>query len=110
MKSTDLVQGQLDAYNSRDLEKFCSFFTQNILIYSLNEDKAVYQGLDKLRENYRKLFSESPNLNAKILNRTTQGDFVIDHEHVTGWRGQEVWAVAIYRITNGKISHVWFAR
>ena len=42
-----------------------------------------------MRDNYKKLFSDSPNLHCEILNRIVLGNTVIDHEKVSGVRDLE---------------------
>lgn len=109
MDKIALVEEQLKGYNSRDIDRFSAVFSDNVTVYSLKEEKVLMQGLAAFRESYKKLFDESPNLNAKISHRSSVGDFVIDHEEVSGRRNQTLQAVAIYKITGDKISHVWFA-
>ena len=64
-------------------------------------------GQAQLREVYRKRF-ESPNLHAEIVNRIVTGNKVIDHERVVGIKDTPIEAVAVYEVTGGLISSVWF--
>ena len=45
---------------------------------------AMFAGKEVMREQYRKLFADSPGLNLTIASRMTAGDFVVDEEHVSG--------------------------
>ncbi|HXB46161.1 MAG TPA: nuclear transport factor 2 family protein [Streptosporangiaceae bacterium] len=60
------------------------------------------------REQYGKLFADSPDLKVTIANRMTAGDFVVDEEHLSGFHfGEmptEMTALAVYRVADGKIS------
>lgn len=76
-----------------------------------HSDRLVTDGLDAVRATYGKLFASAPDLEATVTSRIVQGNFVIDHEHVTGLdRDSELRAVAIYEVSDGKIRNVWFLR
>lgn len=105
-----LAEEQLCAYNNRDIEAFCAAFSDDVIVYSLKDGKVLSEGKAAFRNTYGDMFAGSPALHAKILHRIEVGDFVIDHEEVTGRRGADLKAVAIYKVTNNKISHVWFAQ
>lgn len=109
MTPTQLVEAQLDAYNARDIEAFCKVFSDDVMAYSLRDERILIAGMPAFRKTYESLFQDSPALHAKIAKRMVLGDFVIDEEEVTGRRGQSLHAAAIYKITGDKISHVWFA-
>jgi hypothetical protein len=110
MRPEDIVAGQLAAYNQRDLEKFLSFFVDQVPIYSFPS------GLERedmsgpaFRGRYQRLFEESPALHAELLSRIVLGAIVIDHERITGFRGTEVReAVAMYQVGPQLIEKVWF--
>lgn len=105
-----VVQEQLDAYNKGDLNAFLATYSSDIKIYT-QPDILTLEGLSALRERYGKLFTENPSNHAALVNRIVQGRFVIDQEHVTGRaNGQELDAVAIYEVKDGKIATVWFIR
>ena len=109
MKPLELVEAQLEAYNARDIDRFCAVFSPQVVCYSLKDNKVLLEGMEAFRRNYQSLFADSPELHVRILNRMELGDFVIDHEEVSGRRGQTVKAIAVYKITGDRISHVWFA-
>jgi hypothetical protein len=62
-----------------------------------------------MRNTYGKLFEREPDRKATIARRIVQGDYVIDHEQVSGG-GRKFTAVAVYRVKNGKINAVWFLK
>lgn len=103
----DVIDGQLDAYNRQDLDRFCSFFAPDISIVSVNGDFAL-KGKEELRARYEKLFSKYPNNRVLILSRIVQGPFVFDHEYVTGRDGEPVRAVCCYHIESGLIKSCTF--
>ena len=104
---------QLDAYNARDLERFLSCYSADVVIQD-GRGNRIMQGLEELRAKYRELFEASPELHCRLVHRTEVGDYVIDEEKVTGLgnRGSDeiVHAVAIYRIEDEKIVHVSFLK
>lgn len=108
----DVVQGQLDAYNRRDLDAFTRFYLPNVEIWNLSSKSAVMCGNLEIKERYGKLFADHPNLHAELKNRICVGSYVIDEEFVTGLPGHPagLHVAAIYLVTNGLIEKVWFSR
>jgi hypothetical protein len=105
-----VVQVQLEAYNRRDLEGFLATYSPTIRIYA-HPDRLLVSGLDEMRREYGEAFAAEPNGRARIATRMVQGNYVIDHEHVTGLSdGNEVRVVAVYEVRDGKIQNVWFLR
>ena len=102
-----IVQEQLEAYNARDLERFAATYSGDIRIWRMPATEPSIVGQAQLRETYRKRF-ESPNLHAQIVNRIATGNKVIDHERVVGIKETPIEAVAVYEVTGGLISTVWF--
>ena len=103
-----LAQKQLDGYNNRDIEAFLKPYAKNVKVYTY-PDKLNYEGLDEMRKRYATMFEKTTDLHCKVLNRIVKGNTVIDEELVTA-NGNTFKAVAIYEITNGKISTVRFVR
>lgn len=109
MTPLELAQEQLEAYNTRDLDRFCQVFSDDVICYSLKDEKVLVNGMQEFRKTYEELFAASPNLHCRIDSRVDLGGFVIDKEYVTGRRGNTtIQAIAIYRMDGGKISRVWF--
>ena len=110
MKATDIVQGQLDAYNNQDIEAFLNCYTEDVEVYNF-PNELVYKGKDKMRERYSNAWRQNPKQKAGVTDRISVGSTVIDKEHVTGRAtGIEVDVIAIYKIENGKIKQVYFIR
>ncbi len=104
----DLAQQQLTAYNLRDIEAFLIPYADDVEIYTYpNELK--YQGKDKMREIYYKMFKNTLKLHCELVSRIVQGNIVIDKERVQfGDKVKE--AVAIYHIENKKIKKIYFIK
>ena len=68
----------------------------------------MFADKEVMREQYGKLFADSPDLRVSIANRMTAGEFVVDEEHLSGVRfgdmPTEMTAVSVYRVVGGKIS------
>ena len=68
-------------------------------------------GREAMRERYTRLFADHPDLHCDLVHRVEHERFVIDHEHVTGMKDDEVvHAVALYEVEDGLIKNVWFLR
>ncbi|WP_198938386.1 nuclear transport factor 2 family protein [Tenacibaculum holothuriorum] len=103
-----LAQEQLDGYNKRDIEAFLKPYAKNVKVYTY-PDKLNYEGIEEMRKRYAPMFEKTKDLHCKITSRIVKGNVVIDEELVTA-NGNTFKAVAIYEITNGKISSVRFVR
>lgn len=105
-----LAQRQLDAYNTGDIDAFCRCYAEDVEVFDQGGARTVH-GREALRARYGPYFAANPKLFAALLHRIEQGDFAIDHEHVTGRAdGAELFAVAIYEVKIGLIQRVWFIR
>ena len=104
----DIVQQQVNAYNARDLEAFIATYSPDIKLYTF-PDKLESSGHAEMRKTYGDLFKRVPKLHCEIVNRIVQGNFVIDHERVSGLSNNRVInAVAIYEVRDNLIQRVWF--
>jgi hypothetical protein len=103
-----VVQEQLEAYNRHDIDAFLKTYSAEIKLFEF-PDKEISSGLEAMRKTYGRLFEREPDRKARIAKRIVQGDFVIDHEEVSGG-GREFKAVAIYRVKDDKIVTVWFLK
>jgi hypothetical protein len=104
----DIVQQQVNAYNARDLEAFIATYSPNIKLYTY-PDKLNSTGHEEMRKTYGEMFKRVPKLHCEIINRIVQGNFVIDHERVSGLpNGRVINAVAVYEVQDNLIQRVWF--
>lgn len=104
---TDLtpVEGQLAAYNARDVDQFVACYSPDVVVRD-GAGSTLMQGRDSMRAEYEPFFAQCPGLRAEILNRIAAGDYVIDEERIHGWQPDPVRAVAIYHIADGLIDQV----
>jgi len=105
LTTEQIVQSNLEAYNNRDVEKFMSWFSEDIELYSYSEMKLVASGKHEIEKLYKELFAVSPNLHSTILKRIVFNNKVIDHESIIGRKGSSevLEIVMIYEVKNGKI-------
>ena len=107
-----LVQGQLDAYNRRDVERFCACYHPEVLAIDLITHETVCRGIDQFAVRYRQRFSSSPQLHCELRSRIVLESSVIDEEYVSGAAQfpEGLHACAIYGFRDGLIDRVWFCR
>jgi len=105
LSTEQIVQNNLEAYNNRDLEKFMSWFSEDVELYSFSEMKLVASGKTAIEKLYKELFAASPNLHSTILKRIVFDNKVIDHESIVGRKGASdvLEIVMIYEVKEGKI-------
>jgi hypothetical protein len=107
-----LVQRQLEAYNRRDLEKFCAQYHPEVVATNLMTGETLCRGMVQFTAVYDQRFSGSPELHCELKSRIVLEWCIIDEEYVTGVAQfpQGLHACAIYGFRDGRIDRVWFCR
>ncbi|WP_026478359.1 nuclear transport factor 2 family protein [Alkaliphilus transvaalensis] len=106
------AQGQLDAYNARDLEDFMKWYDEDIVAIDLDTDTILFRGKEEMKPRYAKRF-ENKYLHCRLKNRMVLHRTVIDHEEIIWNENQQdtFEAIAIYDVgENGLISMVRFTK
>ena len=114
-----VVQGQLDAYNARDIDAFAATFAPDVIVFDLEsqsaESSAVrFVGRDALRERYGAQFRQHPRQRSFVASRQQVGEYVFDLEFVSGSEGRpDAHLMAVYRVRRGadgvaRIDRAWF--
>lgn len=103
-----IVQKQLDAYNSRNIDAFVATYSDDAKVFDFPYEMR-FEGSQKMREGYAGFFEKTLDLHCEIKNRMVVGNKVIDEEYLT-INGQQISVVAIYEVENGKIAKVTFLR
>jgi hypothetical protein len=108
MDSIGPVQRQLDAYNARDLERFVAEYSDDVQVFSHPEREPVLSGKQAFADHYAENRFTLPALRAELVNRIVVGNIVVDHERVTGLPDGDREAIAVYHVSEGRITTVWF--
>ena len=105
-----VVQAQLDAYNAQNIEMFADLFAEDAEIFmNIGDEEPGMIGREEIHSRYGKMFIENPQNKSTLMGRMVQGNFVFDHEYITG-RSSSVKIVAIYEVQDGLIQRAWFVR
>jgi hypothetical protein len=105
-----VVQRQLDTYNAQDIDGFTSLFAENAEIFrNIGDVEPAMKGREAIHAGYGRIFKENPKNKSTLMGRMVQGNFVFDHEWITG-RDNEFKIVAIYEVKEGLITRAWFVR
>ena len=106
MDPEQVVQGQVEAFNARDVERFLGYYREDAVL----EDGAGHvlaQGRAAIRALYGPLFAQSPDLHAEVVRRIVVGPWVIDEERGTGANlagfPPELHVAVVYRVEDGTI-------
>jgi hypothetical protein len=106
--SAAIVQRQLDAYNSRDIEALLATYADDAEVFE-HPSTLLARGAEALRERFTARLKE-PNLYARLLSRTVMGQTVIDYEEVfrTFPEGSgSLRLIMIYEISGDRIARAW---
>lgn len=103
------VQGQLEAYNARDIDAFMHWWAEDCRYYEF-PDRLLASGAAEVRERHAARFKE-PNLHGRLIKRIAIADVVVDQEIVSRTFPDgpgEVDVIAIYEVACGRIAKAWF--
>ena len=108
MTPSEIAQRQLDAYNARDIDRFCLYFSDQIRVFNGRTNELLFEGGDVFKARYVERF-KTPNLHCTLISRIAMGNIVIDHESVLGIKeGEAVEVIAFYTIDHEEIVEVKF--
>jgi imidazolonepropionase-like amidohydrolase len=102
-----LVDQQLAAYNTRDIDAFLIPYSDSVELYEY-PGKLMGKGKEEMRKSYAGMFKQVTQLHCELVNRMVLGNVIIDHESVSGFGPKPLRAIAIYTIEKGKIQKVEF--
>ena len=86
---SQIIDDHLKAYQAKDLNKFASYFSDNIEFFSSKYGK-VNKGKKVLKETFKKLFDKVDEVKPTILRREFINGMVVDIEKVTIRTGKKV--------------------
>jgi hypothetical protein len=105
-----VIQTQLDAYNAHNLDAFAACYADDVTITDLSGKRPIIHGVAALKTTYAFLPKAPKGFHADLVQRSSSGPIVVDHERLMGLppeKGQPE-AFAVYEVRNGKIQNVWF--
>lgn len=102
------MQGQLDAYNARDLGRFLTYYADDICGFRLGSFDPIFAGKAAMFDHYAASFQRL-DVRAALVNRIVVGNKVFDHERLTGSDRPSFDAVVIFHVLDGLIDTVWLA-
>lgn len=101
---------QLQAYNARDVDLFMTAYSKNCAITGL-PGTPLLEGYSEIRERYQRLFDCSPQLKAEVSRRLVLGEWVVDHETVSGAGFEGIGeAIVAYQVKQGLIVNVFLMK
>jgi len=103
----NIVQKQVDSYNAGDLEAFVNCYSEDVVVRDF-PDGTRYVGHDNMRQNYSGLSPENKVYQVEVVKRIVIGNKVIDQEKVDKNGEFQQMQVALYEVSNGKISSMTF--
>ena len=104
-----IVDKQLHAYNTRDIETFLDCYSDDIQVIMLESNDLLTNGKGQLKKTMQESFKSNSNSITEILSRIYQKNLVIDQEKLTGHiEGKIVTTIAIYQVIDNKITKLWF--
>lgn len=107
-KPEDVVQRQLVAYNTKDLDAFVAQYADDAREYRPPATEPFLEGKAAFRAYYGGKRFVLPDLHAEVVQRMVVGSKVVDHERIAGIGSSVVEGVAVYEIVGGMIRNVWF--
>ena len=108
MTPEEVVQGQVDAYNERDLDRFLAYYSDAVTVFRLPSTEPTMVGKARFAEFYATQRFNRPGLHAEILARIVLGGKVIDHERIFGIQDTPMEIAAVYEVVDERIARVWF--
>jgi hypothetical protein len=107
MNTEAVVQGQLEAYNARDLTRFLEFFAEDVEVQRMPNLEPSIKGKAALSEFYATQRFNLPALHAELVRRLVLGNKVFDHERISGVLPAPFEVVVVYEVKDGLIAKMW---
>jgi hypothetical protein len=98
---TDPVADQVAAYNAHDVNAFVRCFHEDVIVSS-PDGSVRLEGSAELRARYGALF-EHGTAHAEIVERVRAGNWVVDHERVTGVASTTVEVLVAHQVDGERI-------
>jgi hypothetical protein len=107
MNPLELVERQLEAYNSKDLSAFLENFADDVQVFRPPLLEPSLVGKAQMAAFYTSQRFNRPNLHAKIINRIVLGNKVFDHELISGVNEEPFEMVVVFEVQHQRIQNVY---
>jgi hypothetical protein len=105
INSVTVVERQIAAYNSHDLQGFAATYAEHVEMD--RRDGTFLRGRDEVRSAYAPYLAEG-RCRMEIFGRLVQGGWIIDHEIVHGLSDEPVRMLVAYHVRDGLIDKARF--
>jgi hypothetical protein len=109
--SVAVVQGQIEAYNSRDLTGILAYYAPDGIVRDAGYGRFTDRGHDNIRAVFDSVFTANPNLHAETVEIFGAGEWVAAHVTVADFSSgdeaprQRHW-VEVYKVVDGLIQEL----
>ncbi|MET7027832.1 nuclear transport factor 2 family protein [Sediminicola luteus] len=101
-----VVQKQIVAFNTRDLDAFLDTFSDDAKVYGYG-GLLLYQGKQKIKQEFATYFDSAPDINYSIEKKIVM-DNKVHHEALITANNKTLVTTYYYTVANGKISSLTF--
>lgn len=102
----EVVNDRISAHNEHDIEKFLSYYAENIQIYDFPDTPIGESGKDHIRKIFTPLFQKQ-SVRTTVKSQMVNGNYVVNRETVVR-EGKVTEYISIYEVENGLIQSVRF--
>ena len=99
---SDVVARVLDALNAHDVDAFVACYAEQATIED-GYDDVLAAGHAGIRARYGTMLAEFPDARWSVLVRIDMGEFVVQHEEVTGRGSEPERHVCVYLVRDGHV-------
>ena len=99
----NVVDRVIAALCAHDVDAFVACYAADAVIEEGNDGRVLARGRDAMRARYGQLLADNPDAHWHVLHRIEAGEFVIQHEKVTGVAAMPAQHVCVYRVRDGMI-------
>jgi hypothetical protein len=98
----DPVVNQLLAYNARDVDKFITYFSDDVIVED-GMGAILISGKTKLYDKYKIMFASFPHLHCEVVKSMRVGVFAIDEEMISGREDIPIHCIVMYRVSTDNL-------
>lgn len=102
-----IVEAQIEAYNSRNGPQFAGFYTVDGKLGTIGE-LPKHCGRLQIQAHFTKLFEQHPHIRCEASFLTEIGPYALYRESVSGVGPRSIRVIAIYEVRGDHIASVWF--